>query len=280
MCGHGELQDGVHPQYCSSCVSQSVFEYFQSQLKGAVDDLTKQLEELKTRVDVVCPWGGVEGEVGFITPDRRIFLTNMFKQMAIPSTGEGGRNIRVRLGEKFEYEDVVHDTQCLDGVQPAVEERSNLKGKRGVEFTSTKVDRSAPGPRAVDLQGMTCSFDEALYHAEHDGLQREGLPEAPSPIQQSQGMPKRPRRRDSAPSISEHRLTPVKGPSQAPRGGRRNEASMSVATGVPPPSPAGVVSKKPAVPRRQNAKSVSKQLFELVVFVQVLWTCRLTTFEV
>jgi hypothetical protein len=49
VCGHGELQDGVHPQYCSSCVSHSVFEYFQSELKGAVDDLTKQLEDI--------PWG-------------------------------------------------------------------------------------------------------------------------------------------------------------------------------------------------------------------------------
>ena len=257
MCGHGELQDGIHPEHCSSCVPQSVFEYFRSELKGAVEDLTRQIGELKTRVDVVCPWGGVEGEVGFITPDRRIFLTNIFKQMAIPSTGEGGRNIRVRLGEKFDSEDVVHDTQCVDGVQSAVEERPNLKGKRGVEFREAKVDRSAPGPRAVDLQGMACSFDEACYHIEHDGMQPEGIPEAPSPIQQSQGMPKRARRRESAPSIGEHRLTPMKGPSQAPRGGRKNEATMSVPRGAPTPSQAGVVSKQPDVPRRRSAESVS-----------------------
>lgn len=136
----------------------------------------------------------------------------MFKQMAIPSTGEGARNIRGRLGEKFETEDVVHDTQGDDGGQSTVEEMSNLKGKRGVEFHSPNVDRSAPGPRAMDLQGMTCSFDEALYHMEHDGQACGGIPEAPSPIHASQGMPKRPQRRESASSLSEQYVTPMKGP--------------------------------------------------------------------
>ena len=310
MLGHGELQDGMCPQYCSSCVPHSVFEYFRSELKGAVEDLTKQLGELKTRVDVVCPWGGVEGEVGFITPDRRIFLNNIFKHMANPSTGEGGRNIRVRLGEKFDSEDVVHDTQCVNGGQSAVEERFSLKGKRGVDIQSPNVDRSAPGPRAIDLQGMTCSFDEALYHIEHDGLGRSGIPEAPSPIQQSQGMPKRPRRRESAPSLREHCLTPRKGPSQGPRGGTahqkigagapiqkadvpnytqansskrhvacNNEVTMSVDGGVPTPSAAGVVIPKPDVPRRRNSSSVSMYTFELVVLEKVVYGCRLMTFE-
>ena len=267
-----------------------MFEYFQSQLKGAVDDLTKQLEELKTRVDVVCPWGGVEGEVGFITPDRRIFLTNMFKQMAIPSTGEGGRNIRQRLGEKFESEDVVHDTQGDDGGQSTVEEMSNLKGKRGVESHSPNVDRSAPGPRAQDLQGMTCSLDEALYYMEvGDGQVFERIPEAPSPIHASQGMPKRPRRRESASSLSEQYVTPMKGPSQGTGGSTtplkigggapiqksatsskrhvecRNEVTMSDGRGVPTSSAAGVVSRKPDVPRRRNAEAVSMSTFELVV---------------
>ena len=262
-------------------MSQSVFEYFQSELKGAVEDLTKQLGELKTRVDVVCPWGGVEGEVGFITPDRRIFLTNMFKQTAIPSTGEGGRNICVRLGEKFEGEDVVHDTQGDDGGQSAAEEMSNLKGKRGVGFHSPKVDRSAPGPRAMDLQGMTCSLDEALYHNSHDGIVSEGIPEAPSPMHPSQGMPKRPRRRESASSLSEQYLTPTKGPSQGPRGSsahpkigaaaliqksatsskRHVEVTMSDGPGVPTPVVAtGVVNRKPDMPRRRNAEAVSMRL--------------------
>jgi hypothetical protein len=257
-----------------------VFEYFRSEVKGVVEDLTKQLEELKTRVDVVCPWGGVEGEVGFITPDRRIFLTNMFKQMAIP-TGEGARNIRVRLGEKFGSEDVVHDTQGDDGGQSAVEEMSNLKGKRGVEFHSPNVDRSAPGPRARDLQGMTSSFDEALYHIEHDGQVSGGIPEAPSPIHASQGMAKRARRRENASSLSEQGLTPRKGPSQDPRGTTahpkigggapiqksgssskrhvecRNEVTMSDGRGVPTPSATGAVSRKADVPRRRNAEAVS-----------------------
>lgn len=289
MRGPGGLQDGTHPKYCSSCVSQTVFEYFRSELKGAVEDLTKQIGELKTRVDVVCPWGGVEGEVGFITPDRRIFLTNMFKQMAIPSTGEGGQNIRVRLGEKFESEDVVEDMQGDDGGRSAVEEMSNLKGKRRVEFHSPIVDRSASGPRAMDLQGMTCSLDEALYYTEHDGQVSERIPEAPSPIHASQGMPKRPRRRESVSSLSELSLTPMKGPSQGARGSTahpkigggapiqksptsskrhvecRNEVKLSDGRGVPTPSTAGVVNRKPDVPRRRNADSVSIVSFELVV---------------
>lgn len=60
--------------------------------------------------------------------------------MANPSTGEGGRNIRVRLDEKFDSEDVVHDTQCVNGGQSAVEERSSLKGKRGIDIQSPNVD--------------------------------------------------------------------------------------------------------------------------------------------
>lgn len=31
---HEELQHGICPKYCSSCVSQSVFEYFQIELEG------------------------------------------------------------------------------------------------------------------------------------------------------------------------------------------------------------------------------------------------------
>ena len=275
------------PNYCSSCVSQSVFDYFRSELKGAVEDLTKQLGELKTRVDVVCPWGGVEGEVGFITPDRRTFLTNIFKQMAIPSTGEGERNIRVRLGEKFDSEDVVHDTQCVDGGQSAVHVHSSLKGKQGIAFQSPNVDQRAPRPRAVDLQGMTCSFDEASYHKEF-----EGIPEAPSPIQQSQGLSKRPRRRDSAPSIGEQCLTHPKpgagGPIQksdvpvCPQTNSskrhiacRNEVTMSqqdnIARSVPTPSP--------AVPRRRNVEAVSMQTLEFVVLGKINYGCRLMTFE-
>ena len=281
------LQGGTHPKYCSSCVPQSVFEYFRSELKGAVEDLTKQLGELKIRVDVVCPWGGVEGEVGFITPDRRILLSNMYKQMPITSTGEGGRNICVRLGSKFESEDVVHDTQGDDGGQSAVEEMSNLKGKRGVEFHSPNVDRSAPGPRAMDLQGMTCSLDEPLYYTEHDGQVYERIPEAPSPILPSQRMPKRPRRRESASSLSEQCSSPMKGPSQGPQGSTappkigggapnqksassskrhvecRNEVTMSDGCGVPTPS--ANQSRNPDLPRRRNAESVSMSTFELVV---------------
>ncbi len=204
----------------------------------------------------------------------------MFKQMAIP-TDEGARNICVRLGEKFESEDVVHDTEGDDGGQSAVEEMSNFKGKRGVEFHSPNVDRSAPGPRAMDLQGMTCSFDEALYHIEHAGQVSGGIPEAPSPINASQGMPKRPRRRDSASSLSEQCLNPMKGPSQGPRGTTahpkigggapiqksassskwhvecRNEVTMSDGCGVPTPSDPGAIGRKPDAPRRGSAKAVS-----------------------
>ena len=40
---------------------------------------------------------------------------------------------------------------------------------------------------------------------------------------------------------------------------------MSDGRGVPTPSAAGVVSRKPDVPRRRNAESVSMNTFELAI---------------
>ena len=51
--------------------------------------------------------------------------------MAIPSTCEGGHNIRAWLDEIFESQDVVLDMQCIGGGQLAREARYAPKRKRG-----------------------------------------------------------------------------------------------------------------------------------------------------